>query len=73
MKNQVIKAHFSKGFRFKVVKSGLIGIITSEPYDWFGKTCYGVEYFENDEYYMTSDVFEFTIIANLKYGVYVEL
>ena len=56
---------FKNGFRFKVVKNGIIGEITG-----CGAGIYTVAFFENGSMYLLADVHEGTIRDNLKYGYY---
>lgn len=57
---------FKNGFRFRVVKNGIIGEI-----DGVSTTgIYSVCFYEDGKFYYRADVHEGTIADNLKYGYY---
>ena len=57
------------GFKFEVVKNGIIGIIDGVTTTGI----YGVAFFEDGSFYFHADVYEGTIINNLKIGAYKEI
>ena len=61
----------TKGLKFKVVKSGLIGEVMDNGGELFGSNVYTIAFtYENGKEYMTATVYEDTIINNVKYGTY---
>lgn len=60
---------YKVGFRFEVVKNGLIGIIKGVT----ATGLYSVTFYENGRLYLCANVFEDTITLNLKIGAYREI
>jgi hypothetical protein len=60
---------YKTGFKFEVVKNGIIGII-----DGVSTTgIYSVAFFKDGGFYYHASVYERTIIDNLKIGAYKEI
>jgi hypothetical protein len=60
---------YKTGFKFEVVKNGIIGII-----DGVSTTgIYSVAFFKDSGFYYRASVYEKTIIDNLKIGAYKEI
>jgi hypothetical protein len=60
---------YKNGFRFEVVKNGIIGEINGVTTTGIYNVCF----FEDGQLYYTADVYEGTIRDNLKYGYYREV
>ena len=60
---------YKTGFRFEVVKNGIVGIIDGVTTTGI----YSVAFYEGGEMYFRADVHEGTIRDNLKYGYYKEV
>lgn len=59
---------YKMGFKFKIAKNGIIGIITG-----YSSGIYGVAFYKNNELYLVADVHEGTITNNLTAGEYKEI
>ena len=60
---------FKLGFKFKVVKNGIIGVIDGVT----RSGVYSVSFYEDNELCYQADVHEGTITGNLNIGTYKEL
>ena len=58
---------FGIGFKFEVVKNGIIGIIDGVSTSGIYSVCF----YKNGEMYLRADVCEGTIANNIKYGEYI--
>lgn len=63
---------FKKGFRFTVVKNGIVGVVGGWSSQFANETVYSVSFYENGRHYATYMVHESTIECNLRLGIYRE-
>lgn len=63
---------FKKGFRFTVVKNGIVGVVGGCVTGLFGEPVYSVSFYENGRLCGNFTVHESTIEINLRSGVYRE-
>ena len=63
---------FKKGFKFTVVKNGLVGIVGGWTSQFCDELVYSVSFYENGSHYATYMVCESTIKNNIRLGLYRE-